>query len=69
MSNTTTATTATTATTNNNKKWEVVCLYDGSPYGDRGDIVSRHSRYELAEKAARNDGGWLGIREVTHSSL
>jgi hypothetical protein len=59
------ATAATTSTTNNNKMWEVVCLYDGSPYGDRGDIVSRHYSYELAEKATRNDGGWLGIREVS----
>jgi len=36
------------------KQWAVVCQYD-SPYGERGAVLSRHGRHELAERKIVRD--------------
>lgn len=47
------------------KQWAVVCAYD-SPYGERGAVLSRHERHELAERKERRDypGGFTRIVNI-----
>ncbi len=47
----------------------VVCAYDG-PYGQKGDIVSSHTSYDLADKALKRrapgeSGNWLRIADAS----
>lgn len=49
-------------------EYAVVAAYDG-PYGEQGDLISKHKSYEAAEKAAsRKAPGemrhWLAIRDT-----
>lgn len=37
------------------KKWQLVFAYDCNA-GKRGEVYSRHSTYELAEKACKRSG-------------
>ncbi len=49
-------------------RWAVVVDYDG-PYGDRGEVKSRHRTYDAAVNRIRRlapgeSGNWLAIREI-----
>lgn len=46
-------------------KYKVICGYDG-PFGERGEILSRHKSYELAKRAMKKIApgqsvNWLAI--------
>ena len=53
-----------------NKKWLVIINYD-CRLGESGEIVSRHSTIELAEKASKRTGydSFLCIREEEEESV
>jgi hypothetical protein len=42
----------------------VVAAYDHLVFGPRGTVVSRHYSSAAAERAARNDCGFLAVREI-----
>lgn len=45
-------------------RFVIVVFYDG-PYGEKGDLISKHISYEAAEKASRKYGNWCGIRCIS----
>lgn len=49
-------------------EWIVVAAYDG-PYGQKGDMLSKHRTYEAAEKAAKRRArgearNWIALRDT-----
>jgi hypothetical protein len=46
-------------------RYAVVCAYSG-PFGERGDVLSRHRTYDAAVRAMnrKGDGGWLKVCQL-----